>query len=133
MFSEQHFSQISYGGFSRKTTLLGLYVNERLTNVRNNITQSLLNNILSSNWFFIWTKIRSKSVPCNRVIVWQLELQPSVQSVPITTNMASSSPAHGEVYSIQHYVMKFVSDLRQVDGFLRVHRFSPTKQNGPTI
>jgi hypothetical protein len=26
----------------------------------------------------------------------------------------------GEVYSIQHYVIKFVSNLRQVDGFLRV-------------
>jgi hypothetical protein len=29
------------------------------------------------------------------------------------------------VYSIQHYVMKFVSDLRQVGGFLRVLRFPP--------
>jgi hypothetical protein len=28
------------------------------------------------------------------------------------TNVVSSSPAHGEVYSIQHYVIKFVSDLR---------------------
>ena len=31
----------------------------------------------------------------------------------------------GEVYSIQHYVIKFVSDLRQVDGFLRVLQFPP--------
>ena len=29
----------------------------------------------------------------------------------------SSNPAHGEVYSIQHYVIKFVSDFRQVGGF----------------
>ena len=28
--------------------------------------------------------------------------------------------AHGEVYQIQHYVMKFVSDLPQVGGFLQV-------------
>jgi len=35
----------------------------------------------------------------------------------------SSKPAHGEVYSIQFYVIKFVSDLRQVGGFLRVLRF----------
>jgi hypothetical protein len=28
-----------------------------------------------------------------------------------------------KVYSIQHYVIKFVSDLRQVGGFLRVHGF----------
>ena len=36
-----------------------------------------------------------------------------MQSVPITTNAVSLNPAHGEVYSIQHYVIKFVSDLRQ--------------------
>jgi hypothetical protein len=32
----------------------------------------------------------------------------------------SSNPVHGEVYSMQHYVIKFVCDLRQVCGFLRV-------------
>ena len=36
----------------------------------------------------------------------------------ITTKVVSSNPAHGEVYLIQDYVMKFVSDLRQVSGFL---------------
>ena len=35
----------------------------------------------------------------------------------------SSNPAHGEVCSMQHYVIKFVSDLQQVGGFLRVLRF----------
>ena len=29
----------------------------------------------------------------------------------------SSNPVHGEVYSIQHYVIKFVSDLQQAEGF----------------
>jgi hypothetical protein len=29
----------------------------------------------------------------------------------------------GEMYAIQHYVIKFVSDLRQVSGFLLVFRF----------
>jgi hypothetical protein len=57
------------------------------------------------------------------VIVWWLDFQLPVQSVPITTNVVSSNPVHGEVYSIQHYVIKFVSDLRQVDGFLLVLRF----------
>ena len=43
-------------------------------------------------------------------------------------NVVSSNPAHGEVYSIQHYVIKFVSVLRQVGGFLRVLWFpSPIK------
>ena len=34
-----------------------------------------------------------------------------MQSVPITNNVVSSIPVHGELYSIQHYVIKFVSDL----------------------
>jgi hypothetical protein len=39
-----------------------------------------------------------------------------LQSVPITTNVVSSNHANDEVYSIQHYVIKFVSDLGQVSG-----------------
>jgi hypothetical protein len=39
-------------------------------------------------------------------------------TVLITTKVVSSNPVHGKVYSIQHYVMKFVSDLRKVCGFL---------------
>ena len=45
------------------------------------------------------------------------------KSVPITTKVMSSKPVHGEVYSIQHYAIKFVSDLRQIGGFLRLLRF----------
>ena len=41
------------------------------------------------------------------VIVWQLDLQIPVQSVPITTDVVSSNPIHGEMYSIQNYVIKF--------------------------
>jgi hypothetical protein len=37
--------------------------------------------------------------------------------VPITTKDVSSNSFHGEVYSIQHYVIKFVGDLQQL-----VHR-----------
>ena len=32
--------------------------------------------------------------------------------MPITTKVVSSNPVHDEAYSIQHYVIKFVSDLR---------------------
>jgi hypothetical protein len=32
--------------------------------------------------------------------------------VLVITKVVSSNPVHGEVYSIQHYVMKFVSDMR---------------------
>jgi len=41
-----------------------------------------------------------------------------MQSVPITTKVVSLNPIHGEVYSIQHNVINFVRDLRQVGGFL---------------
>jgi hypothetical protein len=49
---------------------------------------------------------------------YNLDLQLHVQSVYITTNVVSSNPVRGKVYSMQHYVKEFVSDLRQVGGFL---------------
>ena len=69
---------------------------------------------------------------------WFLNLQLPVPSVPITTNVVSSIPAHGEVYSIQHYEIKFVkfsdfTDLGQVSGFLRVLQFSPPMKLTATI
>jgi len=44
-------------------------------------------------------------------------IQLLMQSLPITTNFVSSNPAHGEVYSIHQYVIKFVSNLWQVSDF----------------
>ena len=41
-----------------------------------------------------------------------------MQSVTVTTNVVSSNHADDEVYWIQQYVIKFVSDLPQVGGFL---------------
>ena len=38
----------------------------------------------------------------------------TVQSMPITTKVVSPKPIHVEMYSIQHYVIKFVSDLWQI-------------------
>ena len=57
------------------------------------------------------------------VILWQLDLQLPMQTLYVTTKVVSLNPAHGEEYTIQYYVKKFVSDLRQVGGFLRVLRF----------
>jgi hypothetical protein len=34
-----------------------------------------------------------------------------MQSIPIATNNKSKNLAHGGVYSVQHYVIQFVSDL----------------------
>ena len=55
-----------------------------------------------------------------------------LQLVPITSKVVSSNPVHGEVYLI-HYVIEFVSDLRQVSGFLRVLRFPPSLRLTATI
>jgi len=60
-------------------------------------------------------------------------LQLPVQLDPITTKVVSSNPVYGEEYSIQHYVLNFVSDLRQVGGFLRVLRFHPLVKLTATI
>ena len=59
-----------------------------------------------------------------------LDLQLPVQPVSITTQPVSSNPVNGEVYSIQHYVIKFVSYLRQVGG---VFRFPQSIQLTATI
>ena len=61
------------------------------------------------------------------VIVWYLDLQLPVQSMPITTKVVRSDDTHIEVYTMQHYVINFVSYLRQVGGFLRILWFSPIK------
>jgi len=53
-------------------------------------------------------------------------LQLLVQSVPITTKIVSLHPIHGEVYSMQHYVIKFLSNLRGT-------RFPPPKELIATI
>ena len=63
------------------------------------------------------------------VIVWLFDLQLPVQSVPITTNVVSSNSDHGDVYSIQHYVIKFVSHLREVCVFPQVLMFPPSRYN----
>ena len=55
-----------------------------------------------------------------------MDLQLPVQSVHITTKVVSSNLV--QVYSIQHYVIEFVSDLRQVGSFTRVLQFPPPIQ-----
>jgi len=66
------------------------------------------------------------------VIVWWLDLQLPVPPLHITSKVSSNS-VHGEVYSLQHYVIKFVSDLRQVGGFLWVLLFPPPIEQTATI
>jgi hypothetical protein len=49
------------------------------------------------------------------------------------TKVVSSNLTHGKVYFIQHYVIKFASDLRQVGGFLWVLWFPPPIKLTATI
>jgi hypothetical protein len=51
-----------------------------------------------------------------------------VHAMPITTNSG-----HGQVYSTQLYLIHCVSDLRKIDGFLRVLRFRQTIKLTDTI
>jgi hypothetical protein len=64
------------------------------------------------------------SVPFEKIVInkeraagwYRLDLQ---LPVTIITKVVSLNPAHGKVYLMQLYLIKFVSDLRQVDGFLQ--------------
>jgi hypothetical protein len=57
-------------------------------------------------------------------IPFWLDLHLPVQPfLSITTKVVSSIPAHSEVHPIQHYVIKFVGDLQEFCGFLKVLRF----------
>ena len=64
-------------------------------------------------------KIYCKVTNCIKGSSWShIELPLLMQSVA-----SSNSIYHIMVYWIQHYVIKFVSDLRQVGSFLRLLRF----------
>ena len=55
-----------------------------------------------------------------------------MQSVLITNNVVSWNLAHGEGYSIQHYVIEYLSNLREVGGFLRVSSINKTNHRDIT-
>ena len=78
-------------------------------------------NIIS---IYIYQK-KGAVVICDRMVHCSWIYNYPMQSVPITTNFLSLNPAHGEGHSIQHHVIKFVSEFWQVGGFLRVLRFHP--------
>jgi hypothetical protein len=54
------------------------------------------------------------------IVIEYCYLQQTVHVVPIISKVVSLNPAHGEVYSLQLYVIKFVNNLQQVCGFHRV-------------
>ena len=60
---------------------------------------------------------------CDRMVVG---FTPSCATSAYHTNVVrTSNPAHGKVCSIQHYVIKLISDLRQVSSFPRELWFPP--------
>jgi len=65
---------------------------------------------------------------CNIKVIVQLFTSYSLWSTPHhewDSNIVTFNPAHGKMYSIQHYVMKLISDLQQIGGFLQVIQFPP--------
>ena len=62
--------------------------------------------IFLAKFIFPNKEIRIINVQCNI-----LALYPMFQPSGITTKLMNSNPVHGEVYLIQQYVIKFVSDL----------------------
>ena len=81
-----------------------------------------------SNIFLIMKFVNSHTRAVVGVVAWWLDLILPVQSVYITTNVVSSNPANGEVYSI-----KFVSDLRQLVVFSSYSYFLPSIKMSATI
>ena len=79
-------------------------------------------NITSEQWTSDLDVVDSEAY---RNLTTKLVEEVRYQSLPITTKFVSLNHDYGKVYSIQHYVISFVSDLRQVGGFLRVLRFPP--------
>ena len=65
------------------------------------------------------------------VTVSQLHLPMHV--IPIIAQGVSFTLVHGEVYSIQLYVIKFVTELWQVGGFLMIVYFPPPVKGTTTI
>jgi len=65
-------------------------------------------------------------------IPWVFSLHKSFILTNVPSEVVSSTSVHGEVFSIQHYVIKFVSDLTQVSGFLWVLRFPEPIQSTAT-
>jgi len=66
-----------------------------------------------------------------RDLIWIYNLQ----SVHLTTNVVSSNPGHGEVYSMQHFVMQFATgfllvpppryNCNIVESEVKHHQYSP--------
>jgi hypothetical protein len=74
----------------------------------------------------IYISVLNYYAPFNKsIIVYQSKIRYHQITVPITSKFVSTNTAHGEMFSIQHYVIKLDSDVIQVGGFLRILLFPP--------
>jgi hypothetical protein len=80
---------------------------------------------LFKEWFVM---LQSKIVINYYIITTKIQI-----ILYLRTDIVSLNLAHGEVYSIQHYVIKFVSDLRQFSCFHQVLRIPPPIKLTATI
>jgi hypothetical protein len=99
---------------------------------------------LWSSWFSIFSFLCTNGCPLNfqawhkhfnvrlqcKTSFTSLNLPPfhirvTCQFSHITNIKNADMFVNGEMYSIQYYVIQFVSDLRQIDGYLRILRFPP--------
>jgi hypothetical protein len=85
-------------------------------------------NLYERNWAYEYDEGRHG---CDRMVVEFITTY--MQSVPITTNVVSLNPAQVMCTLCNNMRWKFVSDLRQVGGFLWVLRFPPQIKLTATI
>ena len=101
---------------SRETVNIG-HLRRRPTKQKNTKQYVYHYTQANTNRFFLrGTPVYSNN-KTNRHDMAEIVMKVALDTIKQTVN--------GEVYSIQNFVMKFVSDLRQVGGFLRVLRFPP--------
>jgi hypothetical protein len=109
--------------FRDRSMIFGMWVHDHKAVCRKNCFRYLKLMSPLNKWYYLKTIIwpwgqRSRS---NEGHYGTLP----VQSVSITIKVVRMNSTHGKTYSIQHYVIKFISELWQVSGFLWVFRFSP--------
>ena len=89
---------------SLKINLFSPWYSWKIAELALNNNHSLTHSWRTKNWNWYWAAL------------WYDILN-------LGTNVVSLNPDNGEVYSIQHYVIKFVNALQQVSGFLWVPWF----------
>jgi hypothetical protein len=81
-------------------------------------------------WWFTPAPVWNPNVNIAKLPLVTLEMFKQTTSMYV---MSTITRFTSMIWGVQHYVIKFVSDLRQVGGFLRVLRFPPPIKLTATI